>query len=58
MTPLFIASDQQMDEMVKELISLGADPNYGEILRQRNYRPDKTVGQRCEEEPSPGRFSC
>ena len=29
MTPLFIASDRQFSGMVNELLSLGADPNYG-----------------------------
>lgn len=28
MTPLFIASDRQLTDMVNELLSLGADPNY------------------------------
>lgn len=32
MTPLFIASDQQFTDMVNELLSLGADPNYVSLL--------------------------
>ena len=32
MTPLFIASDQQFTDMVNELLSLGADPNYVSFL--------------------------
>ena len=38
MTPLFISADRQMDKIVTELISIGADPNYGlaeDIIKPR-----------------------